>query len=104
MGNFVRSIHIVEAKIGYAWVGDRGGGAVWKVGGDSGAGGGTVGAEKWSSGQREDCWDRHPAVLRRQGVAVLRSTPERHPPITFGSHPHSHEHPSSSHLLLPPPS
>lgn len=46
----------------------------------------------------------NPAVLRRPGVAVLRSTPERHPPITFGSHPHSHEHPSSSHLLLSPPS
>lgn len=38
MGDFVRSIHIVEAKIGCAWEGDRGG-AVWKVGGDRGAGG-----------------------------------------------------------------
>lgn len=42
MENFVRSIHIVEVKIGYAWEGDKGG-AVWKVGGDSGAGGGTGG-------------------------------------------------------------
>lgn len=31
-------------------------------------------------------------------MAVLRSTPGRHPPITFGSHPHSREHPYTSHL------
>lgn len=90
MGNFVRSILIVEAKMGCAPGGRQRRGRLEGRRETAAQEEAQAGAEKSWSWAEKIAGTRHPAVLRRQGVAARWPIPERHSLITFRSHPHFH--------------
>jgi hypothetical protein len=107
MGNFVRSIRIVEAKMGCAPGGRQRRGRLEGRRETAAQEEAQAGAEKVVVLGREDSWNPASCSPPEARSGRVEAGPRKTLFsffITFGSLPHFHKHSSYSHLLLPRPS